>query len=84
VLGGYRAIGVHTAERLETRVAQLSDQVAQATVRWRLMDERHHVIYEFDASYTLADLGRGTRITAIAHNETPRLQRAMAARGPGA
>lgn len=84
VLGGYRAVGVHTAERIETRVAQLSDHVAQATVRWRLMDERHHLIYEFDASYTLADLGRGTRITAIAHNETPRLMRAVAARGPGA
>lgn len=84
VLGGYRAVGVQIAERLETRVAQLGDNVAQATVRWRLMDERHHVIYEFDASYTLADLGRGTRITAVTHNETPRLMRAMAARGPGA
>ncbi len=71
VLGGYRAVGVHTAERIETRVAQLSDHVAQATVRWRLMDERHHLIYEFDASYTLADLGRGTRITAIAQGRKP-------------
>jgi hypothetical protein len=31
-------------------------------------------IYDFDASYTLADLGEGMRITAIAHNETPRLR----------
>jgi hypothetical protein len=39
-----------------------------------LFDEQGRPIYDFDASYTLADLGEGMRITAIAHNETPRLR----------
>lgn len=51
--------------------------LAQASVRWRLTDGAGRAIYDFDASYTLADLGDGPRITAIAHNEGPLLQEQM-------
>jgi hypothetical protein len=35
-------------------------------------------VYDFTAVYTLADLEDGTRIVAIAHDESPRLMAAVA------
>jgi ribosomal protein S17 len=69
----YRAIGVHAAVQVELRSVELTPRLAQATVRWRLVDARGQQLYEFDASYTLADLGQGFRISGIAHNEVPQL-----------
>jgi hypothetical protein len=51
-------------------------------VHWALVDGADARIYEFDAAYTLADLGEGLRVTAIAHNETPRLLAALGGRQP--
>ena len=43
---------------------------------------RRDPVYDFTASYTLADLPEGTRIVVIAHDETPKLLAAVArARG---
>jgi hypothetical protein len=39
-----------------------------------------HGFTSSNAAYTLADLSEGLRITAIAHNETPRLRAAIGAR----
>lgn len=79
LVAAYRAIGVRSAEAVEVRVAELTLRLAHAVVHWRLTDGRGDALYEFDAAYTLADLGQGLLITAIAHNETARLQ-ALAAR----
>jgi hypothetical protein len=76
----YRAIGVHAPEILELQVTELTRQLAQAVVHWALVDGAGARIYEFNGAYTLADLSRGLRITAIAHNETPRLRAAIGAR----
>jgi hypothetical protein len=76
----YRAIGVHAPEILELQVTELTRQRAQAVVHWALVDGAGARIYEFNGAYTLADLSRGLRITAIAHNETPRLRAAIGAR----
>jgi hypothetical protein len=73
LVGTYRAIGVHAAEQVELRLIELTPRLAQAAVRWRLVDRDGRQLYEFDASYTLADFGHGFRIGAIAHNEAPRL-----------
>jgi hypothetical protein len=54
-------------------LTELAPQLAR-TVHWDSVDGAGGRIYGFDASYTLADLGEGIRITAIAHNETPRLR----------
>ena len=83
IVGAYRALGVTSADALDIRVIELTPRLAQAAVRWRLRDVSGGLVYEFDASYALADLGDGLRITAIAHNETPRLRAAMEARRPG-
>jgi hypothetical protein len=37
-----------------------------------LLNEEGERIYDFEASYTLADLGEGMRITAITHSKVPR------------
>jgi hypothetical protein len=77
LLGAYRAIGVRSAEVLTLHVVELTARLAQGAVRWRLLDESGGPIYDFDASYMLADFGEGMRITAIAHNESPRLLAAI-------
>jgi hypothetical protein len=77
LVAAYRAIGAHAAEVLRLHVTELTPRLVQATVHWGLVDEEGERIYDFDASYTLADLGEGIRITAIAHNETPRLRAAL-------
>ena len=60
------------------QVSELTPRLAQATVRWTLVDATGTRIYDFDATYTLADLGDGMRITAIAHNEAALLRAAVA------
>lgn len=77
LLGAYRAIGVRAAEVLTLHVVELTARLAQGAVRWRLLDESGGPIYDFDASYALADFGEGMRITAVAHNEAPRLLAAI-------
>ena len=77
LLGTYREIGVRSAAILEAQVTELSPRLVQATVRWRLLDQAGGRIYDFDASYTLLDVGQGMQLAAIAHNETARLRAAQ-------
>ena len=82
LVGAYRRIGVQSAEMLELQVFALSPRLMQASVGWRLIDGKGRALYDFDSSYTVADLGEGWRITAIAHNEGPRLREQMPRRPP--
>lgn len=82
LLDTYREIGVRSAEILDTQVTELSPRLSLATVRWRLRDQAGARIYDFDASYTLLDVGQGTQLAAIAHNETTRLRAALAQTRP--
>ena len=77
VVAAYRAIGVRSAEARAVDVAEITTRLVGAVVHWSLFDEQGRPIYDFDASYTLADLGEGMRITAIAHNEALRLRAAI-------
>lgn len=83
LLDAYRQIDVRSAEILDAQVTELSPRLAQATVRWRLLDEAGARIYDFDASYTLLDIGQGMQLAAIAHNETARLRAALEQTRPG-
>ena len=80
IVTAYRAAGLQRAEVLELRAHDLTPRLIQTLVRWRLVDGAERQLYDFEAAYTLADRGDGLRITAIAHNETPRL-RALAEQG---
>jgi hypothetical protein len=74
LVAAYKAIGVRAAEIRELQMTELTPQLVQVVVHWALVDGAGARIYEFDAAYTLADLSRGLRITAIAPNEAPRLR----------
>jgi hypothetical protein len=41
------------------------------------------VLYTFEAAYTLAQIDGALRITALAHNELPRLQECLAQQARG-
>lgn len=77
LVAAYQAVGVRAAEIIERRAIELTPQLAQVVVHWALRDAADTPIYDFDAAYTIADLGRGFRIIAIAHNETQRLRAAL-------
>ncbi|MEO6350963.1 MAG: hypothetical protein ABIP53_09965, partial [Candidatus Limnocylindrales bacterium] len=80
VIAAYQALGVEQAEMVSLQTTDLSDDLTIAAVNWRLVGAGGHVLYEFEAAYTLADSGGGLRITAIAHNETLRLMAALGRR----
>lgn len=82
LVAAYRAIGVRSAEPMDVHVTVLSSRLFQVTVRWRLIDEGGALLYDFVASYTLADGGDGVRITALAHNEASRLRALVSAARP--
>lgn len=84
LLAAYEGIGVRSAHVLEHRVTELAPRLAQAVVRWRLIGGEERPLYDFDATYTLADLGDGLRIAAIAHNEAPKLRALLQQRGRNA
>jgi hypothetical protein len=65
LVAAYRAMDVRSADLVELRVFELTPRLALAAVRWRLIDREGATLYDFDAAYTLADLGQGMRITAI-------------------
>lgn len=82
LVGAYRLLGVATATVEALNVAEVTPRVAHAMVRWALTTADGSAVYAFTASYTLVDGPDGTRITAIAHDETPKLMAAVArARG---
>lgn len=77
LLGAYRSLGVATARVLDLSTTGLSPRLVVADVDWSLDDRAGATIYTFDSVYTLAQVGDGLRIVAIAHNETPRLRAAI-------
>jgi hypothetical protein len=78
IIGAYRLLGVVRAEILDLRAVPVTPRVGHAVVTWGLRGADDAAIYDFHASYTLADTGAGLRIIAIAHDETPRLMAAVA------
>lgn len=78
LLAAYREMGVATAQILELRTIEVGTRVEPAAVRWQLSDVAGETIYEFRGSYTLADVGDGLRIVALAHNELPQLRARIA------
>lgn len=80
LLSTYRRTGVSAARILERRVTELSPRLLQAVVHWALYDSAGGLLYRFEAAYTLAHVGGALRITALAHNELPKLQARLAER----
>src|SRR4051794_19439529 len=82
IVGAYRLLGVSGSTISSLQVAPVTPGIAHATVTWSLHTAAGDPVYDFTASYTLADLDDGTRIVAISHDEAPKLLAAVArARG---
>ena len=82
ITGANRVLGARSATLARLDAPAISPGIAHAVVRWSLVDADGTRIYWFTGSYTLADGDDGPRIVAIAHDEGPRLQMALAkARG---
>jgi hypothetical protein len=80
LLAAYTKIGVATARIVESATFEFSPRLFQAVQRWELQDSHGDQVYRFDAAYTLAQIDGALRITALAHNERPRLQALLARR----
>ena len=83
ITGAYRTLGVRRASIDALEVVPVTSRLAHAVVTWMLHDGTGATVYEFHASYALADLGEGLRITGVAHDETPRLLAALARHAAG-
>lgn len=78
ILGAYRALGVSHAKVRSLEIADVTARIAQANIHWDLRRADDHAVYDFHASYTVAATPDGLRITAIAHDEGPRMASALA------
>ena len=78
LLGSYRQLGVAAGELLEVDVRELTPRLVLTTVHWELRRDDGSAIYRFTATYTLALIGGAWRVAAIAHDELPKLQAALA------
>ena len=78
IIGAYRTLGVAGADVRSLEVVDVTARIAHAKVHWALHRADGHPVYDFHASYTVAETPDGMRITAVAHDEGPRLAAAMA------
>ena len=74
LLGMYRAIAVSSARVLNLVLTEISPRLVQAHLHWALDNAAGERLYDFEASYTLANRAGTFHITAIAHNEMPQYQ----------
>jgi hypothetical protein len=82
IVGAYRLLGVSSSTIASFAVTEVTPRIAHATVTWELRRADGSAVYAFTASYTLAETDVGTRIVAIAHDESPKLAAAVAALPP--
>ncbi len=78
LLGMYRAIGVTSARVLDLAATELSPRLFLAILHWELYDGSGRSLYDFEATYTLAEIDGILRIAAISHNEIPRYRACIA------
>ena len=82
ILGMYTAMGVRRAAMGDLPVVNISSQVVQARLVWALRGDGDKPLYEFEASYTLAQIDGELKIVqVISENEQPKFQGVMRERG---
>lgn len=69
LVGFYRGIGASSARIEEISSTVLSERVEQVAIHWTLHDSAGNDLYDFHASYTLADVGGSPKVVALAHDE---------------
>lgn len=79
LFGAYQALGVVDADPLAFEVAEVAGDVGSVHVHWQLRRDDGSPVYDFTAIYTVVLLEGGYRVSAIAHDELPKLAAAMSA-----
>lgn len=72
LVGFYRDIGATSARILDMSSTAISERVEQVAIHWALHDSGGNDLYDFHASYTLADVGGSPKIVALTHDELVR------------
>lgn len=78
IVGAYRVLGVTTATPAGVQVVPVTAGSALVALTWQLEDGEGRPVYSFDACYTVVDTGAGPRIVAVVHDESVKLQQALA------
>ncbi len=74
LLDTHRRANVASARVVERTVAELSARVCHAAVSWSVHDADGRELYRFHATYTLVRRDDSLLVSALAHDELPRLQ----------
>lgn len=80
----HRQLGAPSGRIEGLSILALSQRLAQASLRMDVLAGASHLLYDFQASYSLAKFEGSWRIAAIAHNQIPRLLRCIAQHQPDA
>ena len=80
LLAAYHSFDVRTAEVVSSQITRFSPRLAVAAIQWHLVNGAGATVYEFEATYTLAQSDDGLKVVAIAHNEQLRAREAMTKR----
>jgi hypothetical protein len=80
----HRQLGAPSGRIHGLSIIALSPRLVQASLTMDVLDGTSSLLYDFQASYSLAKFSGAWRIVAIVHNQMPRLLRCIAQRQPGA
>ena len=83
VVEWHRQLGAPSGRIHDLSIQALSPLLVQASLRMDVLDRTSRLLYDFQASYSLAKIAGAWRIVAIAHNQIPRLLRCITERQPG-
>lgn len=78
----HRELGAPAGRIHDLSITEFSPRLVQASLRMEVLDGTSSFLYDFQATYTLANFSGAWRIVAIAHNQIPRLLRCVSQRQP--
>ena len=73
MLESYRRVGVKTMAIESVWTDEISPRLAVVRVGWHFKGGDGSTLYEFTSVYTLAEVDGRLRVTAVAHDEYPKL-----------
>jgi hypothetical protein len=77
LLGVYKRLGVTDCVPAAVEITEPLDAVAVMRVQWALQRADLEPVYDFIAVYTLALAAGRLRIVALAHDELPKMRKAL-------
>jgi hypothetical protein len=77
IVDAYQKIGVKTATIESVWTDNISPHLAVVRVGWHLKNAEGSTLYEFTSVYTLAEVDDRLRVSAVVHDELPKLRAAL-------